>query len=191
MPEYIENRLSEYSGVITQIWHLWTSWRLRFRLSGATTQMCALTTSRELRLGNYVSRCWVYHPSQALVDARELCSLMYGVPPPHSILEEDSRYLRNDLGTRTTTYWLPNTWESQAALLESLVPDENAHWYLQYTELARETAMSQGLNYILACHYVLWGLLSDIWARGTYTARICDHRQAFGQAAIKEEAHKG
>jgi len=132
-------------GVFTLTWRLRTSWKACFLLSGATTQMCVLTTSPELRLGNYVSRCWVYHPSQALIAASELRSLMYSVPPPHSILEEDSCYPRNALGTRTTTYWLPNTWESQAALLESLVPDENAHWYLQYTELAGEIAMSRGL----------------------------------------------
>ena len=33
--------------------------------------------------------------------------------------------------------------------------------------------------------------LSDIWDRGTYTARLCDHRQAIGLAATKEEARKG
>ena len=60
-----------------------------------------------LRPGNYVSQCWVYHPSQALIAARELRSLMYGVPSPHLILEEDSRYSRNALSTQTATYWLP------------------------------------------------------------------------------------
>jgi hypothetical protein len=76
-------------------------------------------------------------PEQVLTAARELRSLMYGAPQPHStILEEDSRYPRNALGTRTTIYRLPNTWEYQAALLKSSVLDENAHWYLQYIELA-------------------------------------------------------
>jgi hypothetical protein len=32
---------------------------------------------------------------------------MYGILLPHSMLEEDSRYPRNALGTRTATYWLP------------------------------------------------------------------------------------
>ena len=34
-------------------------------------------------------------------------------------------------------------------------------------------------------------MLSDIWDRGTYTAHICDHHQAIGLVAIKEEACKG
>jgi hypothetical protein len=65
-----------------------------------------LTTSWGLCLGDYVSRCWVYHLSHALIATWELCSLMYSVPPPHLILEEDSRYLRNVLGTLMVTYWL-------------------------------------------------------------------------------------
>jgi hypothetical protein len=35
------------------------------------------------------------------------------------------------------------------------------------------------------------GLLSEIWARGTYTARIYDYHQAIDPATIKEEARKG
>jgi hypothetical protein len=54
---------------------------------------------------------------------------MYGVPPPHSILEEDSHYLRNALGTRTVTYWLPNTWEYLIVLLNTSAP-EDAHYVL-------------------------------------------------------------
>jgi hypothetical protein len=34
-------------------------------------------------------------------------------------------------------------------------------------------------------------LLSDILARGTYTARICDNHQAIGPADTKEEACEG
>ena len=70
---------------------------------------------------------------------------MYGVPPLLSTLEEDSRYMRNALGSRTATYWLPNTWEYLIALLNTSAP-EDAHWYLQYTELIGETAMSRGLK---------------------------------------------
>ena len=54
---------------------------------------------------------------------------MYGVPPPHLMLEEDSPYPRNALGTRTATYWLPNTWEYLVALLRTLAP-EDAHYVL-------------------------------------------------------------
>jgi hypothetical protein len=55
--------------------------------------------------------------------------LIYGVPPPYSILEEDSCYSRNALGTRTTTYFLHNAWEYLDALLETLAP-EDAHYVL-------------------------------------------------------------
>ena len=34
-------------------------------------------------------------------------------------------------------------------------------------------------------------MLSDIWDKGTCTARICDHCQAIDPAKVKEEAHKG
>jgi hypothetical protein len=57
---------------------------------------------------------------------------MYGVPPPHSLLVEDSRNLRNALGTRTTTYWLPNTWEYPRALLRASTP-EDANYVLTVT----------------------------------------------------------
>ena len=70
---------------------------------------------------------------------------MYGVPPPHSMLEEDSRYPRNALGTGTATYWLPNTREYLITLLNTSAP-EDAHWYLQYTELAGGIVMSRGLK---------------------------------------------
>jgi hypothetical protein len=33
--------------------------------------------------------------------------------------------------------------------------------------------------------------VSDIWARGTCIARICDYHQAIGPVAAKEEAHEG
>jgi hypothetical protein len=52
---------------------------------------------------------WGVPPKPALTAARELRSLMHGVPPSHSILEEDSRYSRNALGARMATYWFPNT----------------------------------------------------------------------------------
>jgi hypothetical protein len=45
------------------------------------------------------------------------------------MLEEDSRYPRNALGTRTATYWLPNTWEYLLALLKTSAP-EDAHYVL-------------------------------------------------------------
>jgi hypothetical protein len=69
----------------------------------------ALTMFRGLRPGNHVSRYRVYDLSQTLTVSRGLCSLMYGVPPPHLVLEEYSHYLRNALGTRMVTYWLLNT----------------------------------------------------------------------------------
>jgi hypothetical protein len=53
------------------------------------------------------------------------------------MLEEDSRYLRNALGTRTTTYWLPNIWEYLAALLNTLAP-EDAHYVLTIRRTYRE-----------------------------------------------------
>jgi hypothetical protein len=34
-------------------------------------------------------------------------------------------------------------------------------------------------------------LLTEIWARGTCTARIYDYSQAIGPATIKEKARKG
>jgi hypothetical protein len=34
-------------------------------------------------------------------------------------------------------------------------------------------------------------LLSEIWARDTYTARIYDYSKAIGPATIKEKARKG
>ena len=77
----------------------------------------------------------MYHPSQALTAVRELRSLMYGVPPPHSILEEDSRYPRNALGIRMATYWLLNTWEYLNALLKTSAPED-----------AGEIATSRGLE---------------------------------------------
>jgi hypothetical protein len=43
--------------------------------------------------------------------------------------EEDSRYPRNALGTRTATYWLPNTWEYLIPLLNTSAP-EDAHYVL-------------------------------------------------------------
>jgi hypothetical protein len=46
-----------------------------------------------------------------------------------AMLEEDSRYLRNALGTQTATYWLPNTWEYLIALLNTSAP-EDAHYVL-------------------------------------------------------------
>ena len=57
------------------------------------------------------------------------------------MLEEDSRYSRNALGTQTATYWLPNTWEYLIALLNTLAP-EDAHYVLTVRELTGETAMS-------------------------------------------------
>jgi hypothetical protein len=45
------------------------------------------------------------------------------------MLEEDSQYLRNDLDTRTATYWLHNTWEYLSALLRALA-SKDAHYVL-------------------------------------------------------------
>ena len=66
----------------------------------------------------------MYHPSQALTAIREQRSFMSGEPLPHSMLEEDSCYPRNALGTRMATYWLPNAWEYLAALLETSAPED-------------------------------------------------------------------
>ena len=92
----------------TLAWHLRCpgSYAYGYRVHHLIT---TLTTSRGLCPGNYVSRYGVNHPSQALTAARGQRSLMYSIPPPHSMLEEDSRYPRNALGTRTVTYWLLNT----------------------------------------------------------------------------------
>ena len=89
----------------------------------------ALIMSQGLCPGNYVSRYGVYHPSQALTATRGECPLMYGVPQLYSMLEEDCCYPRNALGTRTATYWLPNTWEYLVALLNTLAP-KDAHYVL-------------------------------------------------------------
>jgi hypothetical protein len=45
------------------------------------------------------------------------------------MLEEDSRYPRNALGTRTATYCLSNTWDYLIALLNTSAP-EDAHYVL-------------------------------------------------------------
>ena len=71
----------------------------------------------------------MYHLSEALTVARGQRPLMYSVPPPHSMLEEDSRYPRNAFGTRTAIYWFPNTWEYLVALLKTLAL-EDAHYVL-------------------------------------------------------------
>ena len=71
---------------------------------------------------------------------------MYGVPPLHLMLEEDSRYSRNALGTRTTTYWLPDTREYLIALFKCLSYQRMLTTYLQYVELIGETAMSRELE---------------------------------------------
>jgi hypothetical protein len=42
---------------------------------------------------------WGVPPESGTYSRREPCSLMYGVPPLHSMLEEDYRYPRNALGT--------------------------------------------------------------------------------------------
>jgi hypothetical protein len=93
MPGYVENQLLKYNGICTLTWHP--------RCPGSYTSgyrvhhpNAALTTSQGLRLGNYVSWYGVNHLSQALTTAREQRSLMYGVPSPHLMLEDDSRYPR-------------------------------------------------------------------------------------------------
>jgi hypothetical protein len=103
MPEYIGNQFLKYSGIYTLTWHLRCPRSHTFGYRKHHPNV-ALTTSQGLCLENYVSRYRVYQPSQALIAVREQRSLMYGVPPPHSMLEEDYRYQRNALSTRTTTY---------------------------------------------------------------------------------------
>ena len=122
------NKLLEYNGIFTLAWHPRCpgGYASGYRVHHLNA---TLTTSRGPRPENYVSQYGVHHPSQALTAAREQRSLMYGIPPPHSMLEEDSRYPRNALGTRVATYWLPNTWEYPSALLETSAP-EDAHCVL-------------------------------------------------------------
>ena len=108
--------------------------------------------SHGLRLGNYVSRYGVHHLSQALTAAREQRSLMYGVPPPHSMLEGNSRYPRNALGTRTATYWLPNTWEYLSALLRASAL-KDAHYVLTVHRTYRgDYDVLRALSYKLTYH---------------------------------------
>jgi hypothetical protein len=128
MPEYVRNQLLEYCSISTLTRHL--------RCPGICASgyrehhpNAALTTSRGLRPGNYVFRYGMYHSSQALTATRGQRPLIYGVPPPHLMLEEDSRYPRNALGTQTVTDWLPNTWEYLLALLNISAP-EDAHYVL-------------------------------------------------------------
>ena len=102
------------------------SWKLHFQLSGTPPERgvnnIPRAMPRKLRFP-----IWGEQPSQALTAARGQHSLMYGIPPPHSMLEEDSCYPRNAFGTRTITNWLPNTWEYLLALLETSAP-EDAHY---------------------------------------------------------------
>jgi len=77
---------------------------------------------------------------------------MYDVPPPHSMVEKDSRYLKNGLGTRTTTYWLPNTWEYLIVLLNTLAP-EDAHYILTVCRTYRGGYDApRAKSYMLAYH---------------------------------------
>jgi hypothetical protein len=77
---------------------------------------------------------------------------MYGVPPPHLMLEEDSCYPRNVLGTRMATYWLPNTWEYLSILLRASAP-EDAHCVLIVRRTYRgDCDVPRALSYMLAYH---------------------------------------
>jgi hypothetical protein len=77
---------------------------------------------------------------------------MYGVPPPHSMLEEDSQYLRNDLDTRTTTNWLHNTWEYLSALLRASA-SKDAHYVLTIRRTYKgDIDAPRALSYMLAYH---------------------------------------
>jgi hypothetical protein len=92
------------------------SWKLCFRLSGTPCEHDINNVSRATPR-KLCFLIWVNHPSNTLTAARGQHPLMYSVPMPHSMLEEDSRYPKNALGTRTATYWLPKTWEYLLALL--------------------------------------------------------------------------
>jgi hypothetical protein len=133
--EIRRDQLLEYGDISTLTRHLRCprSYAFDYREHHPNT---VLTTSQGLRLGNYISRYGVYHPSQALTVARGQRPLMYGVPPLHSMLEEDSCYSRNALGTRTVTYWLSNTWEHLIALLNTSAP-EDAHYVLTIRRTCR------------------------------------------------------
>jgi hypothetical protein len=77
---------------------------------------------------------------------------MYDVPSPHLMLEENSHYPRNALGTRTATYWLPNTWEYLIALLNTLA-SEDAHYVLTVRRTYRgDCDVPRAWSYMLAYH---------------------------------------
>ena len=68
------------------------------------------------------------------------------------MLEEDSRYLRNALGTLMATYWLPNTCEYLIALLNTSAP-EDAHYVLTVRRTYRgDCDIPRALSYMLAYH---------------------------------------
>lgn len=119
MAEYVGNQFLEYRGisVLTRHQRCPGSHASGYREHHPNE---TLTLSRRLRPRNYVSRYGVYHPSQTLTTAREPRFPIWGEPPPHSMLEEDYRYPRNALGTRTTTCWLPDTQEYLIALFKCL-----------------------------------------------------------------------
>jgi hypothetical protein len=121
------------------------SWKLCFRLSGTPSERdvdnVPRATPRKLRLpmlgvapepGTYSCQ------GTTFLDVRCTTS---------SMLEEDSRYPRNALGTQTATYWLPHTWEHPSALLRASAP-EDAHYVLTVHRSYRETAMPRGLKAI-------------------------------------------
>ena len=68
------------------------------------------------------------------------------------MLEEDCCYPRNALGTRTATYWLPNTWEYPSALLGALAP-EDAHCVFTVRKTYKgDYDVPRACGYVLAYH---------------------------------------
>ena len=68
------------------------------------------------------------------------------------MLEEDSRYLRNALGTRMATYWLPNSWEYLSALLRASAPEDAHHVLIVRRTYMGDHDVPRALSYMLAYH---------------------------------------
>ena len=68
------------------------------------------------------------------------------------MIEEDSRYPRNALGTRAAIYQLPNTWDYLSTLLRASAP-EDAHYVLTVRRTYRgDYDVPRALSYMLAYH---------------------------------------
>ena len=68
------------------------------------------------------------------------------------MLEEDSRYPRNALGTRTTTYWLSNTWEYLSALLRASALDDAHYVLIVHRTYRGDYDVPRAWSYMIAYH---------------------------------------